>query len=408
MGRSCAAVLLLLAAACGREEHCPSAPGAGVPAALCPQIAQLALPAALPPARGNRYADDVNAATLGHRIFFDARFSNSLQVRCATCHQTERSFQDGAATPPGFPSVHRRTPTVINAARLSLQFWDGRADSLWSQALFALENPGEMNFTRLEIAHLVDTTYRARYEPVFGALPDFSDTTRFPPRGAPGDSAWQGMAPADQERVNRVAANVGKSLEAYQRKATAGPSRVDAWLSGDRSALSAQEAAGVGVFARAGCLSCHAGPMLTDERYHVLGVPGIPGAEPDRGRAAGLAVELANPFNARGAFFDPPAPPPDDRDLPSAALEGAFRTPSLRNLTKRPPYGHNGSFATLEDAVDFHLRGGGRGGTGFAGQVDPLLEPHPLSPDDRAALLSLLRALDGRYPGIPWSDWPRG
>ena len=408
MDRSRAAILLLFAAACGREEQCPFAPGAEVPAALCSSIATLALPSALPPARGNRSADDINAATLGHRIFFDARFSSSLLVRCATCHQTERSFQDGVPTPTGFSSVHRRTPTVINAARLSLQFWDGRADSLWSQALFALENPGEMNFTRLEIAHLVDAIYRARYQPVFGALPDFSDATRFPPRGAPGDATWEGMATADRDLVNRVAANVGKALEAYQRKATAGPSRVDAWLSGDRGALSAQEVKGVGVFARAGCLFCHAGPMLTDERYHVLGVPGAPGTEPDRGRAVGLLVELANPFNARGAFFDPPALAPDERDMPSTALEGAFRTPSLRNLTRTAPYGHNGGFASLEDAVDFHLRGGGRGGAGFAGQVDALLEPHPLSPEDRAALLSLLRALDGRYPGIPWSDWPRG
>ena len=279
--RGCSGVLALgclatlLFAACGKpasREQCAMIPGAGLTAAQCAQAGALALPASLPPARGNAHADDVQAATFGHRVFFDARFSGNLNVRCATCHQTERSFQDDAPTPPGF-TLSRNTPSIINAARLSYQFWDGRADSLWSQALIPFENPAEMNFSRLEIAHLIDSTFRTRYEPVFGTLPDFTDLQRFPASGAPGSPGFDGMSAADQDLINRVAANVGKAVEAYERRVAAGPSRLDAWLAGDKTALTTQEVSGLAVAARAGCLSCHSGPMLTDERYDNLGVP---------------------------------------------------------------------------------------------------------------------------------------
>ena len=216
------------------------------------------------------------------------------------------------------------------------------------------------------------------------------------------------MAAADQEKVNRVAANVGKAFEAYARKATTGRAPLDRYLLGDTTALTAAAQQGLKVFVAAGCLGCHSGPMLTDEGFHALGVPNTLGLAPDRGRAAGLERVNQSPFNAGGKFFDgapldglPPYAQP-------ASTEGAFRTPSLRNLGRTAPYGHNGSFAGLPEVVDFHLRGGGRGAGGFAGEVDPLLQPKALSEPDRAALLELLRSLDGQYPGLPWADWPRG
>ena len=405
------AALLALLVSCGGSgtalQPCALTPGWQLTARQCSDLAGLALPEALPPARGNQYADSTDAAVFGHRVFFDARFSRDLSVRCASCHLTERSFQDATPTPKSF-AVARNTPTIINAARLGPQFWDGRADSLWSQALFALENPDEMNFTRLEIAHLLDTTFRASYEKAFGPLPDFSDTARFPEIGAPGSPAFDHLAAADQDLVNRVVANLGKALEAYARRATAGASALDRHLSGDATALNPLERQGLSVFAKAGCLGCHSGPMLTDEKFHNLGVPAWPGVAEDPGRSAGLSIVLANPFNARGAFFDGP-PPADQADyLDSPDLLGAFRTPSLRNLGRTAPYGHNGRYATLEEVVDFHLQGGGRGGAGYSGTVDKLLTPQAISTDDRAALLAFLRALDGKYPGLPWSDWPRG
>jgi len=405
---SAAALLLAGALGCAKGKSSPACEAAGLSGEACDEASALQLPAALPPARGNDFADSPAAAQLGFQIFFDARFSSDQNTRCESCHQPELEFQDGLALPQAMGFVGRRTPTTINAARMSFQFWDGRADSLWSQPLFALENPAEMNFTRLEIAHQLQALYASMYAAAFGPLPDLSDASRFPAAGKPGSAAWDAMAPADQDTINRIVANLGKSMEAYLRLQSAGGSRVDQFLGGDLTALSADEQRGLGVFVSARCTACHAGPALSDVRFHNLGVAASAGQAPDRGRADGIQTLLANPFNAHGPYFDGP-PPAGEEALyqPSDADLGAFRTPSLRNLSARAPYGHNGTFATLDAVVDFHLAGGGRGQSGFVGVVDPLLQPQTLSAADRAALLAFLHALDGTPAPLPWSDWPQ-
>ncbi len=360
------------------------------------------LPEALPPARGNAYADDLRVAQLGFELFFDARFSRSQELRCASCHQPERVFDDGRPTAHAIADLSRNTPSLLNAVRLNWQLWDGRADTVWSQPLFALENPAEMNFTRLELAHRVRETYRSRYEAVFGALPALENLERFPLQGKPGEPAFEAMTPADQTAINRVAANVGKAFEAYLRKLASGPSRFDRYLDGDRAALTEPERAGVAVYLKAGCQSCHGGAQFSDDDFHNLGIAGAAGVD-DPGRSAGLRVLAANPFNARGEFFDgPPEPAPErsGRDL------GAFHTPSLRNVARSAPYGHNGRFATLSEVVDFHLAGGGVGQSGFAGDIDPVLKPQSLTPEEREALVQFLGALDGTPPPSPWNTWP--
>lgn len=375
---------------------CAPHPCDGLSAARCEQVRALAMPASLPPARGNAHADDPSAAELGFRIFFDSRFSSNLEVRCATCHAPEKAFADGlAVSSTTLGTVTRNAPTAFNAAAGTWMMWDGRADSVWSQALIPLENPAEMGFTRLGIAHRIALSYQALYEAAFGPLPDLSDPARFPAAGKPGDAAFDAMAPEDQDAVNRIAANVGKAMEAYQRKLFARESKLDAFLGGDGGALTGGERQGLAVLANAGCLECHGGPYLTDDGFHRLGVPGA-----DRGRAAGLEALAASELRLDGKYSDDPSafqPPPS----PSAADEGAFKTPSLRNLARTAPYGHDGSFAALEDVVDFHLQGGGSG-------ADPLLQPRALSGGDRAALLELLRSLEGADPGRPWDYWPEG
>lgn len=391
---------------CGRSNtsSCPAA--LKLTPALCSKMMQTILPETLVAGRGNRFADNYDAARFGHGIFFDARFSKNVSMRCADCHVPERAFQDGTPTPVVAPGIKRNTPTVINSAWLKWQFWDGRADSLWSQALAPLESSNEMNFSRLEVVHLIDRGYRPSYERVFGPLLDFSDVTRFPPRGAPGDAAYDRMLDADKQAVNVVFVNVGKAIEAYERKLAAGRSRVDRFMLGDHEALTKLEQHGLSVFARASCLDCHNGPMFTDELFHNIGVPAQLGAPPDQGRTAGLESLVSSQFTLSGPFADPAESPnglanhSEGRDL------GAIRTASLRNVSLSPPYGHNGAFATLEDVVDFHLRGGGRSLGGFIGDMDGLLQPQNVSRDDRDALVAFLRALNGEYPSAPWRGWP--
>lgn len=241
------------------------------------------LDASLPVARGNAYADQEDAAAFGFALFFDARLSQTGEVRCASCHLPEFAFADGQATPPAFPQVGRNSPTILNAARLSTWFWDGRAEALWTQPLFAIESPYEMDFTRLELAHLMFSTFKTAYENVFGALPPMNDSGRFPVRGRPGDVDFDALSDSDKHAVNRVAANVGKALEAYMRKVATGPGRFDEFLGGDADALTQEEKEGLRVFVRSGCVSCHNGPMLTDDAFYNLGFSS-PGSTADRGR----------------------------------------------------------------------------------------------------------------------------
>ncbi len=399
------ALALLAACSGGAGGLCGPA---GLDAGDCARLQTLQLPATLPAARGNPYADNLQAAQLGFQVFFDARFSSTQNMRCATCHQPEIEFQDGLPLPAANGFLGRRTPSTANAALFGWQFWDGRADSLWSQPLYPFENPLEMSYTRLEVAHRLAQLYSSDYAAIFGAMPDISDMSRFPAAGAPGMPAWDGMAAADQDTINRIFANLGKSIEAYLRKQCMGGSRVDRYLSGAADALTATELRGAGVFVRAGCIDCHSGPALSDSRYHVLGVPDLPGHPSDTGRASGLATLLASPFNAKGPYFDGPPPAgEDDLYAQSDADIGAFRTPSLRNLTGRAPYGHNGQFAALEDVVAFHLQGGGAGQGNHSGAIDPLLQPRTLSGGDQAALIAFLHALDGAQAPLPWSEWPQ-
>lgn len=309
----------------------------------CLQAVDWRLPSELPPARGNRYADDPRAATLGRAIFFDAGFATVPGVSCASCHLPEDEFAESRATSEVIPGVPggRNSPSLLVAAwNEGFWFWDGRADSLWSQPLFAFENEIEMATTRLAIAHRIAETasYRDAYEAIFGALPELSDTARFPSSGRPGDPSWDGMAEADRDAVNRVVANVGKALEAYMRRLATGPSRLDRFLDGDRAALSADERRGFRRFIEGGCAACHDGAMLTDDAFHLATMEAT-----DRGRAAGIETLLASPFSSAGPYFDadagdalplPLGPTPDD--------ERAFRTPSLRNVTLTAPYTHSG------------------------------------------------------------------
>lgn len=353
----------------------------------CEAARALRLTPTLPAARGNLYADNDDAARLGFQVFYDARFSADNTLRCATCHEPERDFGDGLSVPAAPASVTRNSPTLFNAARSQWQFWDGRADSLWSQPLIAFEADNEMAYSRLEIAHRLQRSYRAAYEKVFGALPDLADQARFPARGKPGDAAFDAMAPGDKALVNRVVANLGKALEAYMRKIATGPARLDAFLDGDASALDATEQRGLSQFIGSGCTSCHGGPALSDDRFHRVMADNEIGSD-DMGRAAGVLALAASEFGLGGEFADDTGTEP--LVVEPEPQQGAFKTPSLRNVALSAPYMHDGSRADLDAAIAAH-----------EGTVSPTI-----SAEARAELVRFLGALNGAYPSAPWNNWP--
>src|SRR6185503_12062559 len=123
----------------------------------------------------------------GQFLFFDPRLSLPGTIACATCHDPAKNFQDGLPLPNTLGMGKRRTPTLLGAAYQRWFFWDGRVDSLWSQALGPIENPVEMGSSRLAVAHTLyeDSDLRRAYEDIFGPLPDLSDRARSPAEARP-------------------------------------------------------------------------------------------------------------------------------------------------------------------------------------------------------------------------------
>jgi cytochrome c peroxidase len=253
---------------------------------------------------------------------------------------------------------------------------------------------------------------------VFGPLPTLEDDARFPQKGRPGEPDFDDMSDDDRLAVNRIVANVGKSLDAYMRKVATGRSRFDAYLEGALESLSDDEERGLVHFATIGCMSCHQGPLMSDGAFHNVGIAAAAETEPDLGRADGAlrlanALEDENAFTLASIFADPPErggvhdmPTSDELRAEAAdpASLGAIRSPTLRNLKYSAPYGHNGRFETLDAFLVQHLAGGEE--SGFAGSVDLLLVPVTLADDERAELAAFLLALDGTYPLPPWNNWP--
>ncbi len=328
----------------------------------------------LPVDPSNKYSDNPEAARLGERFFFDSRFSQDGTVSCATCHRADMQFTDSLPLAHGMGTTTRRSMPVLGAAYQSWFFWDGRVDSLWAQALAPPESPLEHGITRTRCAQIIGEHYRTDYEAVFGTLPEFTEED-YPAiaRPEPGDPeayrAWQNMKPENRDRVNRVFVNMGKAIAAYGRLIVPTESRFDRYagavLDGDRTkaerTFSAGEARGLKLFiGKAKCINCHNGPMLTNGDFHNIGVPQTEGLPPDGGRADGIRKVFTSLFNCMSKYSD--ADPEMDcdelryMDTDASKYEGAFKTPTLRNVADRPPYMHAGQLATLDEVLEFYKK----------------------------------------------------
>jgi cytochrome c peroxidase len=396
-----------------------------------------------PPDISNRFADDPAAAAFGQRLFFEPRFAGPLldtdndgsvqalgkvgdtgRVACSGCHlpsgdfSDTRSFQLQISLGAGWG--RRRAPSLLDVGQASLFLWDGRRDALFNQVFGPIESVVEMNSSRLFTAQQVYRLHKEEYEALFGPLPPFDDVTRFPEltaensgcvpsnqsdpqpicdgpfRGRPGDEAeFDGLAPEDQDAVTRVVVNLGKALGAYQRLLTCGQGPFDAWMQGDESAVSRAAKRGAALFVgKAKCVSCHSGPFMSDQEFHNVGLaPEIVQQgfldHDDQGAVKGLAEALQDPLNSRGQYSDG-----DDGRLPDEvdpSLAGAFRTPTLRCVARRPNFMHTGQIPSLSRVVAFFNRGGFS--SGYPGKNE--LTSLDLTPREQSDLVAFLETLNG-------------
>ncbi len=366
----------------------------------------------------NRGARDAQAAALGHRLFFDPNLSANQQVSCASCHEPQRYFTDGRRLARGIGDVQRNTPSLVGTAYNHWFYWDGRRDSLWSQAIVPIEALNEMGRTRLGVVRDIarQPVYRRAYEALFGPLPKADVFERLPKRAspigdAPAQTAWSQIAPRTKRVINKAFANIGKAIAAYERQLEPGPSRfdryVEAQLAGDQPAaeaiLTADEVAGMKLFmsGQARCLTCHNGPLMTNQGFHNIGTGVFDGETPDFGRMLGIQAVLMTEFNCRGRYSGRPPAACDklrfmNRTEIQGVMRGAFKVPGLRNVSHTAPYMHDGRHATLAEVVQHYREPPATNG-------QPLHELSPVRLTDREAeqLVAFLHTLTGEIDASP-------
>ena len=246
--------------------------------------------------------DPVKVA-LGRRLFHDPRLSKDDTVSCASCHDLRNGGDDGRRVSIGIegrPGVIN-SPTVFNAGLNFKQFWDGRADTLSDQVDGPVQSDFEMGSLWPEVVAKLyqDEEYPALFE------------ARYP----------EGIR---RESIKDAIAEFVKSLITPD-------SRFDRWLRGDDEALSEHEEHGYTLFKRYGCVSCHQGVNVGGNMFQVFGVIN----EYFRRRGDITEADLGR-YNVTGNIAD----------------RHSFKVPSLRLAARTAPYLHDGSAATLRDAVD--------------------------------------------------------
>jgi cytochrome c peroxidase len=295
----------------------------------------------------------VETVALGKRLYFDTSLSIDKSVSCASCHDPDHGFAyaGDVSTGVGGKRGTRNSPTIINVAYYTTQFWDGRENTLEKQAEGPVQNPVEMAHSLAGVvARLtIDPSYVTAFERAYGTGPVTFD-------------------------------KVEKSIAAYERSVVAGGSPFDRWcFGGDQHAVDKSVKRGYEVFRRVdknNCASCHAiaehTALFTDNEFHNIGVGVRNGTPTDLGR-----YEVTHTDHDRGAF----------------------KTPSLRNIAETAPYMHDGSLDTLVQVIDFYAAGGNANPW-----LDSKIRMVHLTTREKADLLAFLKSLSGEVPSEALPD----
>ena len=285
--------------------------------------------ASIPFPAGNPYSDAKSA--LGGMLFFDPRLSLAGTMSCATCHNPGVSWQDGLPRSIGHDEkpLPRATPTVVDLAWADLIMWDGRKDGLEDQVSGPVGTAAEMGGS---LEHAVAAV---------AAVPGYG-------------RAFSRAFGTDKVTFARIA----QAIATFERTLVSNKAPFDRWIDGDEGAIDEAAKRGFALFnGKANCAACHSGWRFTDDGFHDIGLPSL-----DPGRAAQV---------------------PDE-----PVLQHAFKTPTLRNISQRAPYMHDGSIGTL-NAVVVHYD------TGFLERpsLSPEMRRLGLSETETSDLVAFMRTL---------------
>jgi cytochrome c peroxidase len=279
---------------------------------------------------------------LGQMLFWDPRLSKKGSMSCASCHNPALGWSDGLPTAVGFDmqQLGRATPTIINTAFNTIQMWDGRKANLEDQALGPIEAAGEMN---LPIPEMV-----VRLKSIPGYSPHF-------------EKAYPGQG------ISEV--TVARAIASFERTVLSTESPFDRWRKGEAHAMTPAAKRGFEVFnGKANCAVCHMGFNFTDNGFHNIGLKD-PAA--DIGRFAQRKVK---------------------------SMQGAFKTPTLRDISLTAPYMRNGSYKTLLEVVEHYDRGGDE-----KANLDINMAPLALTAAEKLELVAFMESLTGapREASVP-------
>ena len=289
-------------------------------------------PADIPFPKENPYTPE--KAALGKALYFDPRLSGHQNMNCASCHNPSFGWEVPLKGAIGAQNtmLGRNAPTILNQAWGDKHyFWDGRAPTLEKQAAGPIEADVEMNLP------LTEAVKRLSNIPEYKKWFDMA----FPGEGVTGET-------------------ITRAIATFERTVVSGYAPFDAWVDGDEKAISDSAKRGFALFnAKANCAACHTGWNFTDNKFHDIGMD-----TKDIGR---------------GKYAT------DDK-----TARHAFKTPSLRDITQRAPFMHNGSLPDLE-AVMIHYVAGGIARE----SLSPKMKSIPLTVEEIADVIEFMKTLTG-------------
>lgn len=283
-------------------------------------------------------------AALGKTLFFDPVLSSSGTHSCASCHNPSLSWTDGLPRAVGEKTMPYHTPTLLNVAWIPALAWDGRVPGLEAMAFVPITGPAAMGRKEEDLIAALRAIrgYRTAFAKAY-------------PDGA----------------ISRP--HIEDALATFQRTIVSGEAPFDRWVKGDENAISASAKRGFDLFnGKAQCAECHTGWNFTEGAFYDIG-------------------EAPESDIGRGRIF-PNSP----------KLQHAFKVPTLRDVTRRAPYMHDGSVKTLAEVIDLYDRGG----------IDrpsrsELIKPLHLTAKEKSDLIAFLETLTAPPAAFSLPTLPR-